>query len=117
MARVAKRFLETLADLSCETLGQSRCTAGSVEGNQGCEARHMKFLGFCERFNCDQLAFAENTSWFHVLVDEAFHRENQLVVARRHGFFGEAADVKSEGIGAAAEAADEFSAENGSHAG
>ena len=77
----------------------------------------MKFLGFGERFNCDHLAFAENTSRFHVLVDEAFHRENKLVVERRHGFFGEAADVKSEGIGAAAEAADEFSAENGSHTG
>jgi len=37
-------------------------------------------------------------------------------VERRYGFFGETTDVKFEGIGAASEAADEFSAQNGSHA-
>jgi hypothetical protein len=77
----------------------------------------MKFLGLGERFNGKELAFAEDASWFHVLVDEAFHGENELIVERGHRFFGKAADVKFEGIGAATEAADEFSAENGSHAG
>src|SRR5271165_378681 len=77
----------------------------------------MKFLGFGERFDGDELAFAENTSWFHILVDEAFHGEDQLIVEGRHRFFGKAADVEFEGISAATEAADKFSAKNGSHAG
>ena len=77
----------------------------------------MKFLGLGERFNGEELAFAEDASWFHVLVDEAFHGEDQLVVERGHGFFGKAAHVEFEGIGAATEAADEFSTENGRHAG
>src|ERR1039458_3523203 len=117
MARVAEGFLETLADPAFETFRQSRCAAGGLEGNERREARHMEFLGLRERFDGNQLAFAENTSRFHVFVDKAFHRENQLVVERRHGFFRYAADVGFEGIGTATEASDELSTENGSHAG
>src|SRR5205807_1216013 len=40
-----------------------------------------------------------------------------LVVKCRHGFFRQSADVEFERVGAATEAAHEFSAENGRHAG
>src|ERR1035438_8888986 len=117
MPRIAQSFLEALANLAFEGFGQSGGAAGSLKSNERRETRHVEFLRLGERLDRHQLAFAENASRFDIFVDQTFHGKNQLVVERRHGLFGKASYIKFERIGAATEAAHEFSAADRSHAG
>ena len=77
----------------------------------------MKVLGLSQGLDGHQFSPAQNACRFHVFVDESLHREHQLVVKRRHGFFRQAANVELQRIGPSAQPADQLSTENGSHAG
>ena len=115
MARVAQRFLEAFAHPACESFRQSGRAPGSLERNQRRETRHVKFLRFGERLNRDQFPFAQNARRFHIFVDQTFHRKNQLVVERRHGFFRQPSHIKFQRIGTPTQSAHQLSAKNRSH--
>ena len=77
----------------------------------------MKRFGFSERLDSGQLAFAQNARGLHVFINQSFDGKHELIMKRRHGFFGQAAHVELERVGAAVEAAHQFSAEDRGHAG
>src|ERR1700686_277555 len=115
MPGIAQGFLEALSDSAFKCLGQRRGAARRVERPQRCEPREVKVLGLSEWIDGGQFAFAKDTRRFHVLVDEAFDRENELVVKWGRGPLRQTADVEPQRVGATSEPTDEFAAEDRRH--
>lgn len=75
-----------------------------MKGDQRRKAVHVEFLGFGQRLDSREFAFAKNTGGLDVFVNETLDGENQLIVKRRHRPLGQAAHIELESIGTATQA-------------
>ena len=79
VTRVADRFVIESIDLSQKCVGQRRSPARGLKRLEWRKSLERKRLDLSHRFNFDDLAVADNPSFFDVFVDQALDRKNELV--------------------------------------